>query len=85
MTRPKRSGPPAGRIGELLQAALGAQPARPGRAADSLHPDGDRLFAYWEGGLDEAGREAVEAHVSACPRCLDRFLDVGELFLPDPR
>jgi hypothetical protein len=73
-------------VGELLQAARRPQPAS--RAAEaartSVHPGGDRLFAYWEGGLDEDGRAAVQAHVTACPRCLDRFLEVGQLFHPGP-
>ncbi|HET7094195.1 MAG TPA: zf-HC2 domain-containing protein, partial [Thermomicrobiales bacterium] len=40
-----------------------------GQGADARHLDLDALSAWIDGALDSAEREAVAAHLAACPAC----------------
>ena len=42
--------------------------------------DGDRLFAYWEGTLDEDARHEVEEQARTCDECGRWLREIGKMF-----
>lgn len=50
-------------------------------AYEDSHVNGEVLFDYWEGGLDDAARESVHDHVSSCELCFPKYAEIGRLVL----
>lgn len=50
-------------------------------AYEDSHVNGEVLFDYWEGTLDDAARESVHDHVSSCELCFPKYAEIGRLVL----
>jgi hypothetical protein len=77
-------GPHHGTNARLLSVARRVR--QQGHRGGPPHLDGARLFAYWEGALDQPARRAVEEHALCCHGCLHWLLEVAGLFRrPSPQ